>query len=398
MTSDLAHDAGIDAAEDSGDEEKSAVSFCCTVCHEVINDSRSRSVSCACCKSWSHVKCTMGKEVFDLLSKVGKSSKKPMVFSGRLAYICQGCDSSIDKVIKTCKTVLVSTSSQSTVTDTMTDTNVNSAISTSKETTQNEPEENIQGYSAKSKISETTTPICFYYKSGRCRHGKSGKTLVNGKKCNFLHPPKCIRFCKFGQDKIKGCDGSCKFFHPILCRNSTKYKKCLNENCTFAHLQGTERYRVPSYSRDYTSYSNDYLARQGQQKFNFDPNSQMRSVLASHRPKFLSKSRKEGFEYKSCEFPPLSNIQEDKINALSSAVTRIQSCLEVLMGRQNNSDVSFHQQYPTSNNYPPKDATQNLSQVPLNNQYTTRNGSQHFGRNGVQPMYNQPLPMSEAKN
>ena len=69
-------------------------SHCCTVCKEVINDSRSRSVSCTRCQAWSHVKCTMGKEVFDLLSKISNNPKK-LVSSGVLAYLCVNCEGSI---------------------------------------------------------------------------------------------------------------------------------------------------------------------------------------------------------------------------------------------------------------------------------------------------------------
>ena len=40
--------------------------------------------------------------------------------------------------------------------------------------------------------------ICKYYRRGDCRHGQRGKTLWNGRTCNFRHPRKCMRFCKFG--------------------------------------------------------------------------------------------------------------------------------------------------------------------------------------------------------
>ena len=91
-----------------------------------------------------------------------------------------------------------------------------------------------------------TKGICRYYKKGTCLHGKTGKWIVNGHACRFLHPEKCLKYCRYGNDKINGCEGSCGLYHPILCRNSIQFKQCFQENCIFTHLAGTQRYAVPN--------------------------------------------------------------------------------------------------------------------------------------------------------
>ena len=83
---------------------------------------------------------------------------------------------------------------------------------------------------------------CYYYRKGYCRHGNSGKTVVNGRVCNFLHPKKCTKFCKFGYDWLKGCNSrSCNLFHPELCSSSVEYGVCYNQRCTLQHLHETAR-------------------------------------------------------------------------------------------------------------------------------------------------------------
>ena len=88
---------------------------------------------------------------------------------------------------------------------------------------------------------QNSFPICEDYKRGHCRHGRDGKTEVNNNLCKYLHPKKCFPWCKAGN---KGCQegDNCPFYHPRICNNSLRYRKCLNQQCTFAHLQGTKRY------------------------------------------------------------------------------------------------------------------------------------------------------------
>ena len=80
--------------------------------------------------------------------------------------------------------------------------------------------------------------ICNHYRMGTCRHGASGKRLVENRECSYSHPPKCKNFCRYGSE---GCDGNCGLLHPILCNSSLKFRECMNVNCSFAHLAGTKR-------------------------------------------------------------------------------------------------------------------------------------------------------------
>jgi hypothetical protein len=88
-------------------------------------------------------------------------------------------------------------------------------------------------------------PICEGYKRNYCKHGRDGKTEVDGVPCKQLHPKKCYPWINAGTDSRLGCNKGkdCDYYHPILCRNSVRYRRCLNAECTFAHLKYTKRYR-----------------------------------------------------------------------------------------------------------------------------------------------------------
>ena len=84
-------------------------------------------------------------------------------------------------------------------------------------------------------------PVCEDYKRSNCRHGRLGHDEVDGQQCRYLHPKKCFKWCRKGK---YGCtDGEdCEFWHPLICKNSIRYKRCLDPDCTFTHLQNTIRY------------------------------------------------------------------------------------------------------------------------------------------------------------
>ena len=90
--------------------------------------------------------------------------------------------------------------------------------------------------------------ICEDYKRRKCRHGRTGDLLINGERCKKNHPPRCRRFCNYGQHTRQGCKRGkdCRYWHPRLCRDSLKNLLCTKEDCTFFHLKGTMRKSVPS--------------------------------------------------------------------------------------------------------------------------------------------------------
>ena len=63
-------------------------------------------------------------------------------------------------------------------------------------------------------------PVCEDYRRGKCAHGISGNKEVDGEKCKFKHPKKCMKWCRHGKSLRHGCSKGeqCDKFHPILCK------------------------------------------------------------------------------------------------------------------------------------------------------------------------------------
>ena len=80
--------------------------------------------------------------------------------------------------------------------------------------------------------------ICFFYKQNRCNFGRSGQG------CKYPHPRVCARYKSHGLDPSKGCEtgGTCRSYHPPICRGSDKKRECFNLQCPRLHLKGTRRY------------------------------------------------------------------------------------------------------------------------------------------------------------
>ena len=79
--------------------------------------------------------------------------------------------------------------------------------------------------------------ICQFYRKGKCRHGRSGKTKdQNGKSCEYSHPPTCKKFELYGY-KEGGCkEKECSRLHMSLCKMFMKQKICnYGEKCKFLH-------------------------------------------------------------------------------------------------------------------------------------------------------------------
>ena len=86
--------------------------------------------------------------------------------------------------------------------------------------------------------------ICENYKKGNSPHGRLGLDEVDEEQCRNLHPKKCFRWIKAGNHKDHGCTKGrdCEFYHPVLCKNSVRYRRCMNQTCTFTHLRFTKRH------------------------------------------------------------------------------------------------------------------------------------------------------------
>lgn len=220
----------------------------------------------------------------------------------------------------------------------------------------------------------TITQICGHYKKGVCRHGASGKKLVNNAGCKFLHPPKCKKFCKFGRD---GCEGGCGMLHPILCKSSLKFRECFNDSCTLAHLVGTRRHQTQVQNRPSNRpQSNipyiDHGVQMSSQRYGeaFLPSKNY--FASTHR-----KNQGSGYTYVRDEFPPLTSAQNN-MSAIASSIQQLQSSVDFLM---------------RSTQYSKPDLTMNRKHL---NQY-----SDDQLNNTVQPTH-QPSPVNQhfhnAKN
>ena len=84
--------------------------------------------------------------------------------------------------------------------------------------------------------------ICSKYKQCKCFYGICGGKSVNGKKSEFDHPKRYIKYCSFGVTR-NGCKSraNCKYFHPTIGKHSLSRRVCTNKDCTFVHLKGTKR-------------------------------------------------------------------------------------------------------------------------------------------------------------
>ena len=232
---------------------------------------------------------------------------KKLVLNGLVGYICNDCSP------------LIQCSSEHSIpetTDEVQGAKVDSLPKESVEQEGQEPRHSVPTY-------KSSQLLCIEFKRGRCQLGISGRKVINGNVCKYLHPKVCLRYSRHGN---QGCQGSCNFFHPILCRNSVRYKKCYQKDCTFTHLSGTERKKIR-----FLQHPNSY----GQQNFH-----------QVHQPNFTSTppfypvngnkwknhtNQIENLEFNNKNFPTLYNSQYNKIDEMSSAIMNMQRCITKLM-------------------------------------------------------------------
>ena len=177
----------------------------CGKCNlDVSNDQSSKALQCESekCKVWFHLQCTVIPEaLYDMMNEVSEDD------DAGIRWLCPGCRTK-DIHLK--------------------ETEVDTVESTLRENPSNGSDEKV---------------VCHKLKHGKCAHGITGKTVVQGKVCEFSHPKVCKKFAKYGNRGRFGCkkERNCEFLHPILCQNSVRLKKCLNRKCTYQHLKGTIR-------------------------------------------------------------------------------------------------------------------------------------------------------------
>ena len=232
--------------------------------------------------------------------------------------------------------------------------------------------------------SNVTQNVCPHYKKGKCRHGASGKNLVDGKLCMYVHPRKCLRYCRFGTDAYKGCSGSCNLLHPILCKNSLNSGQCLLQNCTFAHLAGTKRHITPilpnTYENDFNTHivQNNGVSVPHSRHFSLPWNAQVQypNVQYQGSQRFIPP---QNYRYNGNDFPPLQNREEGQRH-MSSTIKYLQDSVHYLLQNSNSASSTFQASRPSQPTQP-----------------THQNFALH--RPVLEPpLQNQELHSTEAKN
>ena len=220
-------------------------------------DDASKAMCCGMCQGWFHVGCiSLSQETADLIK----------TNSNNIIWKCDKCVFeqpslgtllnkiiTLEKFISTkfevfsqtitqiCNDKNVQPNPNSTIAGTTPPMQTNSVIEDTSSTNNNIP----QNDAVLIEQTSFTKKICNYYKRGNCRHGANGKKLIEGQGCKYQHPPKCLKFCRYGNDPDYGCPGDCSLVHPVLCKSSLYYKTCFRNDCTLAHLTGTKRSRDP---------------------------------------------------------------------------------------------------------------------------------------------------------
>ena len=164
-------------------------------------------------------------------------------------------------------------------------------------------------------INNRLDEICDLFKVGKCPHGVSGKTAVNGKpSCAKLHPKRCMRFVKHGKNKRYGCKrgSNCTRFHPKHCSSSLADKTCFDVECTLVHQVGTKRRKPPDNEQSYRKKDSDN--RSDNQRSGKNPPVQHRSS-SGNRPRTSSQSR---------QAPDSINHQRSDFLEVKSLLTSLQ--------------------------------------------------------------------------
>ena len=177
---------------------------------------------------------------------------------------------------------------------------------------------------------EQTKQICSHYKKGICRHGKFGTRLFNGRECNFLHPKKCLKFCRFGGYQEQGCAGSCGLFHPALCRNSVNVKKCLRPDCTFTHLSGTQRREINQFQY-WPGTNQQNISLQYQRKSYAQALASSRSRPSSNT--FTQRTQRLLPVNYQHNFQAIPQQQNHNLQEMSIAIKNLQQSIQSLMNR-----------------------------------------------------------------
>ena len=83
---------------------------------------------------------------------------------------------------------------------------------------------------------------CRFFLRGACKHGFTGKKVIDGQTCGWNHPKTCRKFLANGTGK-GGCNlgENCDYIHPKICPHSLKERTCPNLNSGSKCFKGFHR-------------------------------------------------------------------------------------------------------------------------------------------------------------
>ena len=136
---------------------------------------------------------------------------------------------------------------------------------------------------------------------------------------------------------MKGCDGSCGLFHPTVCRNSWRYQRCFIQDCTFVHLQGTERpdknHYTHSCNKSNFNHNQDPIRYPNNYKKNYSSFAMPSNppYSAENIPNNFDKPANRVYNYHKKDFPPLISTTESRMDKFSNSLLQLQKSVEYLM-------------------------------------------------------------------
>ena len=179
--------------------------------------------------------------------------------------------------------------------------------------------ETVQRKQQQTDMAEADLEVCEALKIGKCPHGISGRTLVNGVSCSKAHPKRCQKFTRFGTNAKKGCTlgSNCEHYHTQHCKSSQKNRQCFNEKCTLVHLAGTKRSKLPANPKSDSNNTN--LTEQKKPGRNrLKSGSEMAKTYSDHflEMKTLLESMQEKFQKELKSLQEQITYQASKISSL----------------------------------------------------------------------------------
>ena len=184
--------------------------------------------------------------------------------------------------------------------------------------------------------------VCTFYLNHKCRHGRKGMTVVQGKACPKLHPALCRKYCKYGGSKRLGCTKgtTCKYYHPPLCKGSDAKRECYDKNCTLTHLSHTKRRRDKEEgpSQDATVKERtrkSYSQAVGEAELSFAPKRQRQSTETEIPSVLTQKSSNMGSITTDFLLRALEELKAEIHLSVGRQLTEFKSSLELQAGMKN---------------------------------------------------------------